>query len=357
VLLISWSLAAGLFPRLLPNQEPATYWLMGIAGALGLFASILFHEMAHARVAQRLGIAMRGITLFVFGGVAEMTQEPPTPGSEFRVAVAGPIATLLLVAALWAALYIPQPATVAAVLSWIMSINLVVVLFNLIPAFPLDGGRILRSGLWAWRDDLRWATRLTSRLGSGFGVALMILAVLPLVQGNFISAMWSFLLGMFLRHAAQMSYRQVLLREALRGEPIRRFMTTDIVTVPRDLPLDRFVDDYVYHHRFKVYPAMDDGHVVGCVSTDQVRQVPQPQWRQHTVGDVMEQCSERNTIAPDADAVEAMRQMSQNDQSRLLVIDHGRLQGMVALRDLMRFLSLKMELEGDGNGRGRKSAA
>jgi Zn-dependent protease len=175
--LVVWSLAAGLFPVWIEGLQPAVYWYMGIAGAIGLFGSIILHEFGHSIVARKYGIPIRGITLFIFGGVAEMEKEPPTAKSEFLMAIAGPVMSLFLVV-VFSALYMAAAAaevamSIVAVLAYLAWINAIVVVFNMIPAFPLDGGRVLRSLLWAWKKRLRWATRVASTIGSGFGFVLI----------------------------------------------------------------------------------------------------------------------------------------------------------------------------------------
>lgn len=345
--LITWSLARGLFPTWYPDLPTATYWWMGAGGALGLFASILLHELGHALTAERFGVPMRGITLFIFGGVAEMTQEPPSAKAEFFVAIAGPIVSVVLAVLLFMAVLIPMPMPVAGVLGWLGTINFILVLFNMIPAFPLDGGRVLRSALWQWKNNLRWATRVTASIGSGFGIMLMLLGVLVIfTTGALIAGIWWIVIGMFLRNAAQMSYQQLLIRRAIEGEPVSRFMRTEPVTVPPSLPLDRLVEDYVYRYHHKMYPVQDHGRLLGCVTTRNLQDVPRESWSSRTVGDVFRACGEENTISPDADATTALSRMSQTGASRMMVVDHhGQLVGIVSLKDLLGFISLKVELE------------
>jgi Zn-dependent protease len=347
--LITWSLAKGAFPRLSPGLSDATYWTMGVAGALLLFGSVVAHELSHALVARRFGVEMKGITLFIFGGVAEMTDEPPSPKAEFWVAVAGPIASLVVAGAFYLVMGATEMAVaVRGVVGYLAGINVILAVFNLIPAFPLDGGRILRSVLWQWKGSLRWATRITSRIGSGFGLVLIGLGILQLVVGGadaLVSAMWMALIGLFLRGAAQMSYQQLLLRRVLEGEPVRRFMHPDPVTVPRHLSVEELVTDYVYRHHYKLYPVVDQGHLVGCVTTRQVKELPREEWNRTSVGALAGECSAENSISPDADAMEALSRMSRGQASRLMVVDAGRLVGIITLKDLLEFFSLKIELE------------
>jgi Zn-dependent protease/CBS domain-containing protein len=351
-LLITWSLATGFFPASPPLQElgEGTFWLMGVAGALGLFASIVLHELGHAVVAQRRGMGIRGITLFIFGGVAELEDEPPDAKTEFLVAIGGPVVSVLLgvlfLLAGSAGKAAGAPIAVTAVLGWLGMINLVLVVFNMLPGFPLDGGRVLRSALWAWKKSLRWATRVTSLIGSGFGILLIVLGVVVFVRGSFIAGMWFFLIGLFLRAAAQASYQQVLVRQMLRGEPVRRFMKPDPVTVPSSITLREMIDSYLYRHHFSFFPVVENDKLVGCISASQLKEVPREEWDHKRVGEVVRPCSRETTISPDEDATRALAKMNRAQVSRLLVREDGRLVGVLSLRDLMDFFALKIDLEG-----------
>lgn len=355
-LLITWSLAIGYFPYKYRGLPAADYWLMGILSALGLFGSVVVHEFSHSMVARRYGLRMNGITLFIFGGVAEMSEEPRAAKTEFLMAIAGPIASIIIGAVAYAVYQAGRstwPTPVAGVIHYLAWINWLLAAFNLIPAFPLDGGRVLRSALWYWKGNLSRATRIASAIGSGFGILLILLAVWQLFTGNFISAMWYFLLGLFLRSAAESSYRQVVIRQALGGEPVRRFMKTDPVTVSPDLSVGSLVEDYIYQKHFKMFPVVVDPSqkLAGCVTTRGVKQVPRDEWDQHTVREVLEPCTADNTVSPDTDAMKALAQISQSGVSRLMVVDGERLVGVIALKDLMRFLAVKLDLENSPGSR------
>lgn len=349
-LLVTWTFATATFPQRVPGQTPPVYWAMGAAGALGLFASVLIHELAHALVARRYGIEMRGITLFIFGGVAEMSSEPPHPRAELMVAAAGPVASFLLALAGWGVTWIaPDAASPAlAVVSYLALLNGSLAIFNLVPAFPLDGGRILRAILWEWKDSLRWATRITSRIGAGFGLLLIGLGVASVVflPGGFVGGLWLFLIGLFVRNAAHMSYQQLLLRRAFEGEPVSRFMQPDPVAVPRGISVAELVQDYIYRYHFKMFPVVDgSGRLIGCVTTRQVKELPREEWDRQTVGALAAQCGPENTVRPETDAMQALSTMSRIGASRLMVTDGDRLLGILSLKDLLKFFSLKMELE------------
>jgi CBS domain-containing protein len=235
---------------------------------------------------------------------------------------------------------------VGGVLGYLAFINGLLAVFNLIPAFPLDGGRILRSILWKVKGNLKWATRISSQIGGGFGIFLIILGVMRFLAGNFIGGMWFFLIGLFIQNAAKMSYQQLVVRKALEGENLRRFMNAEPVTVSPDMSLQELVDDYILRHHYKMLPVVNSHQLLGCVTLKQVKQIPREEWPSTTVRDLAEHCSPENTIGPDVDAVQALAQMRRNNSSRAMVVENDRLVGVVSLKDLLEFLSLKVELEG-----------
>ncbi|MEJ2697393.1 MAG: site-2 protease family protein [Candidatus Sulfobium sp.] len=348
--LIAWSLAAGLFPSMYKGLSSATYWWMGIAGALSLFVSIVFHELCHSLVARRFGLPMKGITLFIFGGVAEMDDEPENAKVEFLMAIAGPASSILLgfiflivnemgTAAGW-------PVPVNGVLAYLMLINFLLAGFNLLPAFPLDGGRVLRSALWKWKDNLRWATRIASQIGSGFGVALMIVGgINVLFFGNIIGGIWWVLIGMFLRGASRASYRQIIIRKALEGEKVKSLMKKDVVTVPSGISVEDLVEEYVYKYHFKMFPVVDDGELSGCVTTRRLKEIPRAEWRNRTVGQITTQCSREIAVTPDMDVTKCLGVMNSTGNSRLIVVDKSRLTGVITLKDILGYLSTKADLD------------
>jgi Zn-dependent protease/predicted transcriptional regulator len=376
--LVTWSLAAGFFPWLSSLQERlssgghlswtarlflwlstrqlrgpypvATRWWMGALGALGLFLSIIFHEFWHSIVARRYGLPMRGITLFIFGGVAEMEDEPPNAKTELLMAIAGPTSSVVLGGVF---LLIQRAITVAAgagpirdVLLYLGVINIVLAVLNMVPAFPLDGGRVLRSILWFAKGNLRWATRIASAIGSGAGMLLILLGLLAFIGGAFITGIWYFLIGMFIRGAAQTSYRQVLVRNALSGESIAHFMQPDPITVPPSISIRDLVDNYFYKYHYKMFPVAQDGTLAGCITSMEVKNIPREQWDQLHVQDVLVPCSVDVTVSPDTDAVKALSLMNRTGRSRLMVVDGDRLLGVITLKDMLKFLNLKMDLEG-----------
>lgn len=348
--LIVWTLARDYFPHKFHDLSDSSYWVMGIGGALGLFLSIVLHELGHSFVARKDGIAIKGITLFIFGGVAEMEGEPPTPRSEFRMAIAGPIVSILI-AIICYPLYVSGrrfgwPVELTGVLFYLSWINGLLVVFNLVPAFPLDGGRLLRSFLWNRKHSLRQATRITSNLGSAFGLGLVFVGILSVFYGNVIGGVWWFLIGAFLRSASQMSYQQLMIRKALEGEPIGRFMQLAPVAVPPSISVDDLIHDYIDKYHFQMFPVLRDSQLLGCVTIKRVKEIPRSEWRQHSVQELITPCSEDNSVTPGTDAVKVLSLMTRTGNSRLMVLERGQLVGVVTLKDLLRFLSLKLDLEG-----------
>ena len=348
--LVTWSLAKGAFPYWYPKLSPLTYWSMGVVGALGLFISIVAHEFCHSLVARKYGMPMKGITLFIFGGVAEMGDEPPNPMAEFMMAVVGPLSSIAIGGIAYvvylqgARLGWPDP--VNGIIGYLSYINALLAAFNLLPAFPLDGGRVLRSILWGWKKNLRWATHISSKIGRGFGILLVIVGAFQFLKGNFIGGMWWFLIGMFLQGAAKTSYQQLLIRKALEGEQVRRFMKSDPVTITPSLSVDRLVEDYIYKYHHKMFPVVEDtDKLIGCVTTRQVKEIPREEWAYRKVGEITSPCSPENTIGSQADAMKALSVMSKSGLSRLMVTEGNRLVGIIALKDMLAFLSLKVELE------------
>jgi Zn-dependent protease/CBS domain-containing protein len=347
--LIAWSLSTGVFPLHYKNLSTETYWLMGIVGAAGLFLSIIAHEFCHSLVARAHGLPMKGITLFIFGGVAEMGDEVPSPKAEFMMAAVGPLSSIAIAAIFYVIYALGKGALsepINGIVAYLAFINAILAGFNLVPAFPLDGGRMLRSALWGWKKNIRWATRVSSGIGSGFGILMIIFGVLQILSVNFIGGMWWFLIGMFIQGAAKASYQQLITRRALEGEPVERFMKTQTVSVRPSLSLKELVEDYVYRHHFKMFPVVDDSNkLLGCITTKQVKEIPREEWADKRVRDVAIPCSQKNTIHPKADAVEALSLMKRDGASRLMVTEGGHLVGVIALKDLLEFLSLKVELD------------
>ncbi|MDR0306675.1 MAG: site-2 protease family protein [Chitinispirillales bacterium] len=340
--LITWSLAQGVFPLFYKDLTPAAYWIMGAVGAVGLFASIVFHELCHSLAARRFGLPMRGITLFIFGGVAEMEDEPPSARAEFFIAVAGPVSSVFLGFFFWGVLLLGSsfawPVPVLIIFSYLRIINLVLAVFNMLPAYPLDGGRVFRSILWGIKGNIVWATKVASAVGTGFGLALVAAGIFSVFTGNIVTGIWWALIGLFVRGASRMSYENVLVRGALQNEPVKRFVDSDPVTVPAYTTVDHMIENYVYKYDFNIYPVVGNCNLK-CVNVDDVKRVPRPEWPSHKVDEYAKPCSSDNSVLDSENAMKALAVMNRTGNSRIMVVTQGgELVGTVSQNDLVRFL-------------------
>jgi len=340
--LILWSLTAIVFPQRYPGLDRVSYVVMGLLGALLFFASLLFHELSHSVVARRKNVVVEGITLFLFGGMARTKGEARTPGDEFMIAGVGPLASLILAAGFWAiaeaALRFGWPEAVFAISSYLGLLNLALALFNLLPGFPLDGGRLFRAVMWRITRDYRKATRVATTGGRWIGYGLIAWGLLSLFQQNLIGGMWMMLIGWFLSGAADASYDQVLLDQVLGRVAASEAMTPDPEVVPPHLTLDELVHDYFMHRRYSAFPVSANAEVLGLVALSQVKAVPREQWPQRHVADVMTPISEMVVVGPDASMSNVLERMRDSETRRVMVAENGRLLGIISAGDIAGWL-------------------
>jgi Zn-dependent protease len=342
--LISWSLATAVLPDQNPGLSRGTYWTMGVAAALLFFLSILLHELGHAVQARREGLAVEGITLWLFGGVARFRGTFPSPGAEFRIAVAGPLVTLVLAAVLLGlGAVVELPDAVDGVVAWLGYINLVLLVFNLLPALPLDGGRVLHSVLWRARNDLVWATRVGAAIGRGFGYLMAGVGVLFFVAGEIVGGVWLFVLGWFLSSAAAAESSAVVARVALGSLRVRDLMVDEPAVVAPGMTLAEFVDEIVWEKRHTTYPVVADGRPVGLLQFARVASVPRGEWDGTRVQECMLTMDEVRTVEEDRRVTDVMDDLAVGT-GRLLVVRDGRLTGLLSISDVARALTGRGEL-------------
>lgn len=348
-ILLTWTLADGYFPYYYPGFTSATYWVMGFIGMLGLFVCVTLHEMGHALVAKHYKMPISQITLFLFGGVAEIKQEPKTPKIEFLMAIAGPLVSLVLAIILYGVTLLGKhggwPVPLVAITGYLALINLMLLIFNMVPAFPLDGGRIFRSILWGWKKNLEWATKVASRIGGGFGFLLMLLGILILFTGNFISGFWLIILGYFLQKAASSSRTQYYIGKELSGVTVEKFMTKNPISVSPEVTIQEFVDKYVYQSYHHLYPVAENGKLLGYISLLEVKSLSAENWKNTLVEKVMVPSSLIQTVSPKTNALEAFNLMNETGYPLLLVVENGHLVGILTAQDLFKLISIKFELE------------
>lgn len=346
-ILITVSLAVGYYPVVFPGLSAAVYWGLGVISSLLLFGSVLGHELAHSIVATRQGLPVQSITLFVFGGVSEIQEEPRTAGDEFRMAVVGPVTSLVLGAIFYGLFLALQPASgpAAVVAQYLGIINLALGVFNLIPGFPLDGGRVLRAILWGATHNLRRATRVASLVGQGFAFLLIFAGIALLFSGNFLAGIWLAFIGWFLNNAAVASYRQLIVRQTLEGVPARQLMATDVDRIPENLTIEQVIDQHILSGRQHAYPVTDDGQLVGLICLHDIRQVPREERTQRTVAEAMTPYDRLRTIGPDDDLAKAIEELGRGGFEQLPVIDSPHhLAGLLRRRDIIDYLRTQSDV-------------
>ncbi len=340
--LIAWTLATNIFPETNPGLSDGAYLAMAIIAALLFFTSLLLHEYGHALQARRDGMEIEGITLWLFGGVAKFKGSFPSAGAEFRIAIAGPLVSLVIgVLCLFTPRLLALPTGVDGVLFWLGSINLVLLVFNLLPALPLDGGRVLRSFLWYLKGDFVSATHLAAAIGRGFGYLFVAIGVAFLIFYSAVSGIWLAFMGWFLLQAAGAEDRYVAAQQALGGLRVRDVMTREPVTTPPDLTLGEFVDQVVWTRRYTTYPVTENGTAIGLLPFHRVAEVPRAEWAARRVRDCMIPRAEVPVVAEDDDLMEAAAELSENTVNRALVLDGDRLVGLLSVTDVARALEMR----------------
>lgn len=337
--LIVWSLAAAVFPETNPGLADGTYVAMGVIAVVLFFASLLLHELGHAVQAQREGMEIEGITLWVFGGVARFKGRFPSAGGEFRIAIAGPLVTLVIGSVmLTTALAIPLPDAVDGVAFWLGYVNLFLLAFNMLPALPLDGGRVLRSALWARRGDFLSATRTSSAIGEGFGRAMIVLGAAAVLLGGAISGLWIAFIGWFLLGAAEAERRAAESSAALSGLTVADVMVSSPVTAPARMSLDDFLETRFMRHRYTAYPVIADSRPVGLVSFRDALAVDPAERAAKTVADVATPTAETAALNPADPLEQAAEELRRTAANRALVIDGSSLAGLLSITDASRLI-------------------
>jgi Zn-dependent protease/CBS domain-containing protein len=339
--LIVWSLADGVFPSQNPGLSRGVHLAMAIVAALLFFASLLLHELGHSWQARREGMQIDGITLWLFGGVSEFKTRFTSAGAEFRIAIAGPLVSLVLGVVFVLIALAGLPSAVDGVAAWLGYINLALLVFNSIPALPLDGGRVLRAALWQAKGDLGWATRVATDIGRGFGYLFIALGIAMFIfQGSF-SGAWLAFIGWFLLQAASAEARYIATQAALKGLRVRDLMVRDPVTVDGDLTVGRFMDEVARSRRFTTYPVVDGGRPIGLLAFSSVAALPRSEWDSRRVRDAMIPLDRVPLLAEGATAVEALDALSPPTANRGLVLENGHLAGLLSITDLTRALEVR----------------
>jgi len=345
--LVLWSLSAGYFPRIYPDQSAQTYWTAGLIAALLFFVSVITHELSHSFMAIRSGIKISEITLFIFGGMARLSEEAGDPKTEFKIAIVGPLTSFALAIAFWLienALRGDSPSIIVEIFGYLVWINVALGVFNLIPGFPLDGGRVFRAFWWWKTGSMLEATRVASDVGKGFAVVLMILGGLQIFSGALIGGLWLIFIGMFLRGMAEAGYQELVLKKSLEGTRVQDVMIRDVVTASPDLSVKRLIADYFLRYGYRGFPVTTNGKVSGMISLANVKDFSEQEQADKIVGQVMAPITGAMTIPPETPLSEALKKMSQENTARLLVMRGDQMMGMITQTGLLRFLEIKRAL-------------
>lgn len=342
--LVTWSLAAGVFPETNKGLSDATYVVMAVVASVLFFGSLLLHELGHAIQAEREGMRVEGITLWIFGGVAKFTGMFPSAGAEFRIAVAGPLVTVAIASVtLTMSAALPLPDAVDGVITWIGSMNVILLVFNMLPAFPLDGGRVLRSALWARSGDFSRATHIAGAIGKGFGQFLMAGGVMLVILTGIPSGIWLAMIGWFLVTAAQSEAQLVLLREAFAGRRVRDMMVREPEAVAPDMSLLKFAQSVYPGNRYNAYPVVDDrGQALGILASRRVNTVPAARWATTPVSAAMLPLDQALAMPEEKELPDAVTELVQTELGRALILRDGRLVGLLSVTDVQRSLALRV---------------
>lgn len=364
LILITWNLAASVFPSIHPNWSPLLLWSLAIAAALLFFLSILAHELAHSIVAVKRGMPVKEITLFMFGGVSNIEKEPETPGQEFWVTIVGPLTSLILglfFLGIGAATLprgtgqstmrlIAGLSPLQTLMLWLGPVNIALAVFNLIPGFPLDGGRILRSFIWALTKNYKRATRWAARVGQAVGWIMIFMGIamvfgfsVPFFGRGAVGGVWLVLIGWFLRNAAEQSYNQVIVTDLLEGVSVGELMNRNTINVPPNISVETMVDQYIMSSDQRAFPVQEEDTLVGLVCLSDIRKVSRQEWAQTRVADIMTPLAQIDVIEPQEDAAEALTRLSRKDVRQLPVVQNGRLLGLVRQQDIVRWLQWQAE--------------
>jgi len=341
--LILWSLSAGYFPRVFPGRSAQLYWAAGAVATFFFFFSIIAHELAHSFMAIRSGIKISEIRLFIFGGVARISEDARSPQEELKIALVGPLSSFALALVFWltGTLVFTDQTIGTAIFRYLTFINLALGIFNLVPGFPLDGGRVLRA-IWWWKTgSLTQATKVASDIGKWFAVALILLGALQIFAGALIGGLWLIFIGMFLRGIAEGGYQDLVMRQALQGVQVQEVSVKKVVSVSPDLTLEDLANRYFLRFGYKGFPVIADGRVLGLVTLKNLRDISEKERAETVVQDVMIPVGDDIRVAPEDSLTDAFKKMNLHQLDHLVVMEGGLMAGLITKTGLFRYMEIK----------------
>ncbi|MGB9628977.1 MAG: site-2 protease family protein [Thermodesulfobacteriota bacterium] len=337
--LLTWMLSSRYFPQVTPDLPFVSYWVSGVLAALLLFASVAFHELAHSWVAQKYRLTIESITLYIFGGVAQLKGEPPHPRAEFWIAIAGPLSSFFL-SGVFFILMINTTGGGKALFSYLSRLNLILGIFNLIPGFPMDGGRVLRSAIWGKKKDYFYATQKASIIGRGIALFFIFFGLFSIFTGG-PGGIWLMFIGWFLYSAAQASYQQATLQEVLSGIKVKDIMVREMQTLDPSSSLEEAVDRYFLRFGYGGFPVIEKGKFLGILTLKEVKNVPREDWKRVKVSEVYVPHDRRWEVSPEADVMKALELMIKEDKGRIIVADRDQIVGLITRNGIARYVQIK----------------
>lgn len=361
-LLVTWNLAGGVFPTIHPDWSASLSWIIGITASLLFFVSVLVHELAHSLIAKSRGLKVSRIVLFLFGGVSDLEQEPDSPKTEFLVAIVGPFTSLAIgiLCLSWAGrlpldpnglgevtINLSQAGPIPTMLVWLGSVNILLAAFNSIPGFPLDGGRVLRSLLWGISKNLHMATRIASGMGQilalffiGSGFAMVLGAQVPILGGGLLNGLWLVVIGWFLNNAAEQGYEQTVMQSLLQKIPVSRLMRSDATKISPALSVSNLINKHVLKKEENAFPVVKNGHLAGLVCVDNLRDLPQADWKSTKVANIMIPAKDIDTTVPEESASNALSKIEHTKACQIAVLKKGKVVGLLSRREIELWLKL-----------------
>ncbi|MDW7668822.1 MAG: site-2 protease family protein [Bacillota bacterium] len=347
--LISFSMATGYLPMNYPEVQPYIYWLFGGGIALLMLVSVLLHELSHSIVSKSLGVEVKTITLFIFGGIAQMDEEPDTPIKELKIAIAGPLMSIFLFVIFSVLAYLVNFINSSAILigsiRYVSTINLVLAVFNMVPAFPMDGGRVLRSIIWKVKDDLTFATKIASSMGDMFGYFLIFLGLYWAFTGNIADGIWFVFIGWFIKNLSESSYQNMLMSDMFNKIHIREFMTKDVVSIERSISVEKVIKEYFYKYKYNSFPVVQGEEVKGIINVQRLKDVDRERRAQTPVGEIALPIEDKYTVDPKCKVKTAMDKIFSNDLGRVLVIEDEKLLGIISRTDILNYIRVYGKLQ------------
>ncbi len=328
-----------------PKWSPVQHWTLGVITSLLFFGSVIFHEVSHSVIALHYKLPVKSITLFVFGGLSQIEKEPPKASQEFNIAIAGPLSSFFLAGVFWAIRYYAHPGgMIAAVAFWLFEINLILAIFNLVPGFPLDGGRVLRGIVWGITGDFRKSSQIASASGRFFAYLMIFVGIWQALEGNWVGGLWLAFIGWFLLEAAKESYVQVALRDTLAGLRTDDVMVRDIPTVTRDMSIDEYIHEVLRTGR-RAHVVLGGDHPSGLIALQSARHVPREEWANTSVQAVMVPMERVQAAAPDEPVLNVLQRMQTADINQMPVVSDGHIVGMIGRDTILQVVHTRLHAE------------